>query len=155
MNEQTTLESRQKTKNGVKRLIFVVLSILLEVTLIVLLFTSLNDYAEWLNLLTRTLAAILVLYIYSEDKTATMKMPWIILIMLFPIVGVTIYLLVGLNKGTRKMRARYQAIDEVLLPLLPDSSDLIENLKQTQPKAASILIICRLMRNIHFIKIQM
>ncbi|MFX3968626.1 cardiolipin synthase, partial [Streptococcus suis] len=75
MNEQTTLESRQKTKNGVKRLIFVVLSILLEVTLIVLLFTSLNDYAEWLNLLTRTLAAILVLYIYSEDKTATMKMP--------------------------------------------------------------------------------
>ena len=138
MNEQTTLESRQKTKNGVKRLIFVVLSILLEVTLIVLLFTSLNDYAEWLHLLTRTLAAILVLYIYSEDKTATMKMPWIILIMLFPIVGVTIYLLVGLNKGTRKMRARYQAIDEVLLPLLPDSSDLIENLKQTQPKAASI-----------------
>lgn len=58
MNEQTTLESRQKTQNGVKRLVFVVLSILLEVTLIVLLFTSLNDYAEWLNLLTRTLAAI-------------------------------------------------------------------------------------------------
>src|SRR5699024_3980614 len=90
------------------------------------------------NVLTRALAAILVLYIYSEDKTATMKMPWIILIMLFPIVGVTIYLLVGLNKGTRKMRERYQAIDEVLLPLLPDSSDLIENLKQTHPKAASI-----------------
>ena len=44
MNEQTTLESRQKTQNGVKRLVFVVLSILLEVTLIVLLFTSLNDY---------------------------------------------------------------------------------------------------------------
>ena len=61
MNEQTTLESRQKTQNGVKRLVFVVLSILLEVTLIVLLFTSLNDYAEWLNLLTHTLAAILVL----------------------------------------------------------------------------------------------
>lgn len=134
----STMEGRAKTKNGVSRLVFVVLSILLEVTLIVLLFTTLSDYAEWLNILLRIFGAILVLYIYSEDKTATMKMPWIILILLFPIVGVTIYLLVGLNHGTRKMRERYRAIDELLFPLLPDSQALIDALKQTNPKAAGI-----------------
>lgn len=135
---QTTMESRAKTKNGVSRLVFVVLSILIEVTLIVLLFTTLSDYAEWLNILLRILGAILVLYIYSEDTTATMKMPWIILILLFPIVGVTIYLLVGLNHGTRKMRERYQAIDAQLFPLLPRSDELITELADTHPNAAGI-----------------
>ena len=50
--KDTTLEGRAKTKNGVARLAFSVLCILLEVVFIVALFTRLNRYAEALNLLT-------------------------------------------------------------------------------------------------------
>ena len=35
-----------------------------------------------------------------------MKMPWVILILIFPIMGVGLYLLIGLNGGTHKMRER-------------------------------------------------
>ena len=49
--KDTTLEGRAKTKNGVARLAFSVLCILLEVVFIVALFTRLNRYAEALNLL--------------------------------------------------------------------------------------------------------
>ena len=75
MGNEQTLEKKAATRNGVSRLVFAALSILLEITLIVLLFTVLNRYAEWVNTFTRILALILVLTIYGQHKSSTMKMP--------------------------------------------------------------------------------
>ena len=58
---------------------------------------------------------------YASPVTSTIKVPWILLILMFPIMGLGLYLLVGLNGGTEKMRRRYQKIDEQLLPLLPEN----------------------------------
>ena len=77
--KDTTLEGRAKTKNGVARLAFSVLCILLEVVFIVALFTRLNRYAEALNLLTRVLGLIVILNMYASPVTSTIKMPWILL----------------------------------------------------------------------------
>ena len=118
--KQDTLEGRAKTKNGVIRLCFSVLCILLEAAFIIIVITRLNEYAEIVNLLTRVLAGILVLALYASDQTSSMKMPWIILILVFPIMGVALYLLIGLNGGTHRMRERYADIDRKLLPLLSD-----------------------------------
>ena len=93
--KDTTLEGRAKTKNGVARLAFSVLCILLEVVFIVALFTRLNRYAEALNLLTRVLGLIVILNMYASPVTSTIKMPWILLILAFPIMGLGLYLLVG------------------------------------------------------------
>ena len=84
------------------------------------------------------LGTILVLALYASDQTSSMKMPWIILILIFPIMGVALYLLIGLNGGTRKMRKRYEKIDSRLFPLLPDNSDNLERLRLQLPKAGSI-----------------
>ncbi|MDD6810400.1 MAG: cardiolipin synthase [Lachnospiraceae bacterium] len=138
MGNEKTLEKRAATQNGISRLVFVALSMLLEITLIVLLFTELNRYAEWVNTFTRIFALILVLTIYGQHKTSAMKMPWIMLIMAFPIMGVALYLLIGLNGTTRKMRNRYEKIDEVLLPKLPANYDLIEQMKKEDESAAGI-----------------
>ena len=136
--KQDTLEGRAKTKNGVIRLCFSVLCILLEVAFIIIVITRLNEYAEIVNLLTRVFAGILVLALYASDQTSSMKMPWIILILVFPIMGVALYLLIGLNGGTRKMRERYADIDRKLLPLLPDNREKLENIKNKIPKAGNI-----------------
>ena len=130
---QDTLEGRAKTKNGVIRLCFSVLCILLEAAFIIIVITRLNEYAEIVNLLTRVFAGILVLALYASDQTSSMKMPWIILILVFPIMGVALYLLIGLNGGTRKMRERYADIDRKLLPLLPDNREKLENIKNIKP----------------------
>ena len=136
--KQDTLEGRAKTKNGVIRLCFSVLCILLEAAFIIIVITRLNEYAEIVNLLTRVFAGILVLALYASDQTSSMKMPWIILILVFPIMGVALYLLIGLNGGTRKMRERYADIDRKLLPFLPDNREKLENIKNKIPKAGNI-----------------
>ena len=89
---------------------FSIICILLEVVFIITIVTRLNEYAEIINLFTRILSGILVLRLYASDKTSSMKMPWVILILIFPIMGVGLYLLIGLNGGTHKMRERYAEI---------------------------------------------
>ena len=67
--KQDTLEGKAKTKNGVKRLCFSIIYILLEVVFIITIVTRLNEYAEIINLFTRILSGILVLRLYASDKT--------------------------------------------------------------------------------------
>ena len=72
--KQDTLEGKAKTKNGVKRLCFSIICILLEVIFIITIVTRLNEYAEVINLFTRILSGILVLGLYASNKTSSMKM---------------------------------------------------------------------------------
>ena len=146
--KQDTLEGRARSKNGVKRLCFSVFCILLEAAFIVMMITKLNEYAEIVNLITRLFAGVLVLALYASDKTSSMKMPWVILILIFPIMGVALYLLIGLNGGTRKMRERYADIDRKLLPLLPDNVACLEKMNAKIPKAGNISAYIQ--RNAHY-----
>ena len=94
------VESKTAVKNSVGRLAFCALAILLEVVFIAMLFTKLNRYATWIQSCTYVVGALLVLAIYAQHKTSSMKTPWIILILVFPVLGVFLYFLVGLNGGT-------------------------------------------------------
>lgn len=133
-----TLEGKKKSQNGVKRLIFSVLSILLEVIFLVGIFNGLNEYAVVIDNITRLVAVILVLKIYGKNETSSMKTPWIILILIFPILGVALYLLIGMNGGTKKMRMRYKILDDRLLPLLPQNEEILAELKRSNPKTGNI-----------------
>ena len=134
----STLEGKKKTENGTKRLIFTAVSILLEIVFLLFLFTKVSEYATIIDWATRIVAIFLVLGLYSMDKTSSMKMPWIILMLAFPILGVSLYLLVGLNGSTKKMRARYEEIDKKLLPYLPDNRQILEWMKKESPQAGAI-----------------
>ena len=68
-----------------------------------------------------------------------MKMPWVILILIFPIMGVGLYLLIGLNGGTHKMRERYAEIDSKLLPMLPGQSGVFEQNKRNNSEYQDML----------------
>lgn len=143
MNSQNkateTLEGRAVRRNGIKRMIFAVLAIVLEIALIFFLLTKLHSVATWIEAVLRILAVIMVFMIYAKDTTSAMKMPWIILILTLPIFGVVMYLLIGTNGGTKKMRERYEAIDSELLPLLSGKDEnTIRLLEEKDPAAAGI-----------------
>ena len=152
--KDTTLEEGQKPKRscqaGILRIVHFV-----EVVFIVALFTRLNRYAEALNLLTRVLGLIVILNMYASPVTSTIKMPWILLILAFPIMGLGLYLLVGLNGGTAKMRKRYQKIDEQLLPCLPQNRTIQKNLNRYFQRQEIYLRIFTGMLFIRCIRIRM
>ena len=125
-----TVEKKAAVKNGVFRMVFAVLSILLEVGLLFVLLHYVGERAAWIYHVLRFLSVALVLGIYGSHKTASIRMTWIMLIMLAPIFGTTLYLLIGLNGYTWKMRIRYDQIDKVLLPMLPSNEEVAAQVKE-------------------------
>lgn len=137
-------ERKAARKNGIFRMVAALVAIIFEIFLIVNLFTRLNDYAYWINVTTRVLVVILVLFIYNENKNAAFKTPWIILIMALPIFGVIMYLMVGLNAHTFAMKKRYREIDDKLFTMIDINEDLVESVEDRDAGAGAI---CSYLKN--------
>ena len=138
MNAGKTQETIANVKNGVIRMIFALLSIAIEVVLIILIIIGMSKEFVWFSAAFSLLGLAVVLVLYGKKQSASIKMPWILLILLVPVAGLAFYLLVGQNQGTRKMRKRYEEIDKKLLPLLPANDKEQQELKEKSPYAANI-----------------
>ena len=123
-----TVEKKGAVQNGIKRAVFAGLAIILQILMIYFIYFRLETRLTWIANIITILAVLLVLYIYGRHETASVKMPWLIIISAFPILGVFLYLMVGLNKGTKDMRNRYKALDDALLPLLPANDAELQRL---------------------------
>ena len=138
MSVGKTQETMANVKNGVIRMIFALLSIAIEVVLIILIIIGMSKEFVWFSMAFSLLGLAVVLALYGKKQSASIKMPWILLILLVPVAGLAFYLLVGQNQGTRKMRKRYEEIDKKLLPLLPANDKEQQELKEKSPYAANI-----------------
>ena len=133
-----TVETEAHVKNGIVRMIVAIASIAINVIIVVLIAFKMREQWAWFTSVFTVMGLGVVLYIYGRKQTPSIKMPWMLLILLVPIGGLVFYLLVGHNHSTKKMRRRYERIDKILLPMLPDNEAEQEELKQKLPYAASV-----------------
>ncbi len=129
--KQRTYEKKASTKNSILRLIFVGLALILEIFVILGIFlTHLKDYIQILSFLNRLIALVLVLAIYSQNKSPSIKMPWITLMLVAPTIGITLYLLIGFSGSTKMMRKRYEVMDELMFPYLHQNDEIMTEIKE-------------------------
>lgn len=121
-------KEKKHSTNSILRLVIVAVSLLFQIGWILLLAMELNEQSTWISLGTSILAAVVVLRLYSRHTATAMKMPWILLILTFPVMGLGMYLLFeilgdpGVGKRIRQVRAEMEGIvpensDEVLAHL--------------------------------------
>ena len=138
MSGEKTAENKETVSNGVSRLILIGISLVIEIVLSMVIVLWLGSYMKWIEIVIHLVGAFLVLHLYSKPKTASVKMPWIVLIMALPIFGVTLYILLGMGIGTGKMRKEYSTVDKALFPLLPENADAQERLSQVDKRAGNL-----------------
>lgn len=130
---------KTKNSNGILKLVFIGISFLIETGILLLLFASgINRYYEAIITISRLLAFLLVIGIYSQNRTGSIKTPWIILILILPAVGVSLYILIGLSGSTGRMRKRYEAIDKIISPYLEQDSLTLASLEKEHLSCAGI-----------------
>ena len=103
--------------NSILRIVFVGISVLAQAAWIIFQILELNQYSAYISLASSLLAAVLVLKLYSSHTNAAMKMPWIMLMLVFPVMGLALYLLIvvcGDLGSTRKRLAKTR--QEMLAP---------------------------------------
>ncbi len=105
-------EEKSNVKNSVSRMVLVCLSILLQIGWLCLLSIRLNAHSAWISSLTSLLAAVLVLRIYVSNTNAAFKMPWMLLLLIFPPLGVLLWLMFGHSGATEAMRKKFNKVQE-------------------------------------------
>ncbi|MBQ6734592.1 MAG: cardiolipin synthase [Lachnospiraceae bacterium] len=133
-----TVEKRIANRNGVRRFILVWLSFLLEVFFLIWITWIFSNSAEWFAVGLRVLALLLVLGIFSQYKTSALKMTWIVLIMGFPVMGVTLYLMNDWSWATRRMRARFSKMSEQVLSKLERDEEALAALEKQDKSVANL-----------------
>ena len=98
--------------NSILRIFFVGISLLLQIGWILMRVQWLNDYSEVISAITALLSVSIVLKLNSKHTNAAMKMPWIMLILALPVLGLCMYLRFellgdpGIGKRLRAVRRK-------------------------------------------------
>ncbi len=88
-----TKQKHKTSGNAILRAVFVAVSLVFQVGWLLLLILVLNEYSARISLITSLVSSVVVLRLYSKHTNSAMKMPWIMLILAFPVMGLSLYLL--------------------------------------------------------------
>lgn len=115
-------------RNSRGRLAVVVISVLLQLGWIILLFVRFSEYSLVINSLIGVAAFVLVLHICGRYELSAFKLSWVILILIFPLLGVCLYGLFGNGLALLPMRKRFERLDPQLMAHLPQMDAAMEQL---------------------------
>ena len=139
MGMKGTVEKKAAVKNGVLRMVLVVISMVIGVILLFILILFAGQKAGWIYTLIHFIGLFLVLGIYSSYKTSSIRMTWMLVIMALPILGTLLYLMIGMNGSSFKMRRRFEDIDKILLPILPTGEEEARNARERDAHLGGIV----------------
>ena len=116
------MKERKRSGNSILRIVFVAISFLLQIFWLLALTVKLNAYSGTLSLMTTFLSILVVLRLNSKHTNTAMKMPWVMLILILPVMGLSLYLLVEML-GDPGVGKRLRAIREDMKDEIPAGAD--------------------------------
>lgn len=128
---------RRKNGNSIIRAGFVALSLLLQIGWLLLLVLKLNQYSTYIALLTNLVAAVAVLRLYSRRSNSAYKMPWIMVIMALPVMGLSLYLMNEASLTPKSVRKRMENIRAETGIYLNQSPEVMEALTRQDLSTAN------------------
>ena len=109
---------RNLSKLVFQRVVAVSVGILLQIVSLIVMATYLRDDFYWIRIAMNFLSWVVVIYIISCRVNPSYKIAWIVLILAFPVAGLTIYLLFGGNKISSYEHRKMQSIEAVTMQQL-------------------------------------
>jgi len=131
-------KKKRISRNSIPRLVFVGVSVALQVGWILLLALRLNAYSTYISLLTSLLALILVVRLQSRETGTALKLPWIMLILALPVMGLSLYLMIEIFGDLGKTGKRLRGIQTSTRIALPENRHLQDELGKSNPSAANL-----------------
>ncbi len=140
MDKEMKMRTEQKTniRNSIGRLFLVAVSVIVQIVWIVQLFFHLSNYSPYISFATAIIGLAVCLMIYGRRTNSAIKLPWIMLILIWPVVGLCLYALMGRKNTTKRMRERFERIDASLEGLLVQDAAAQAALEKREHRAANI-----------------
>lgn len=120
-------------KHLFSKFFIVALLLFLQVAVIVAVFYLLNAYFDAVVIFSLILAVFVVLYIINKDDQPEFKVPWLILIFVTPLFGITCYILFANPKLSRRQAKRLRLIHARTKNYVAPTDAQLKKLKDEYP----------------------
>ena len=94
------------------RLTIIALAIILQIIVFISLLTGAIEKVHILNIISAVIAGLVFLHVINNDMYPDNKIPWISLILIFPLFGSFAYILFAPNRVPRKQRLLFKKISD-------------------------------------------
>lgn len=122
-------EEKTHIQNSIGRAVISAASFIVQVWWIFLLAKRLTHYSTAISTFSSVAAIAVAIYIYNRSDTPSeFKMPWIMLILAFPIAGIFIYFMLGHKKAAQKLRNRMDQLHEDYLAFIHSKKEIIDEI---------------------------
>lgn len=115
-------------KSIINRLTITIFAMLIQVALLLFLLFSTGEVSKWISAILWVLSILVVVHLINSPSNPSVKLAWVVPILIFPLFGGVIYLLFGMRWDYRLRRKRFEAMDDPVKPCLPDDSAIQEQI---------------------------
>lgn len=112
---------------------FVVLFVLVQIAILIAGFNWLHENIVYMFGGFTLLSALVLIYIISADESSTIKLSWVVPILVVPVFGTLFYLFVKIQAGTKLMHKRLQALNKEIEPYMEQDKEVLERLNRENP----------------------
>ena len=114
-----------------QRVVVVSLGILLQILFVVAGMDWLREYWHWVRIAMGVISWVAVLTIMTGRSNPSYKMAWVVLILAFPVAGITIYLLFGGNRISDRENRRMARVEVMVAQHLRQNERVMQSLEKT------------------------
>ena len=142
-DDEFLLRWKERSRRSALHLIFgrttiVTLLLLVQIVLLLGVFQYLEEYLAYFYGGFALLSASIVLHLVNQRGDPTVKLTWIVLVLVVPVVGVALYLFVRTDLGHRMIHKRLETIHRENAGLVPSQPSLMARLSEEDPEFASL-----------------
>ena len=141
--ENNGIRLLNKGKKGLFRVLFsrigiVTVLILVEAFMMLAMLKWFNEYYPGYYGLTTLFTFVMVIYLLNTKMNPTAKITWLILIMLFPLLGAAFLAWTKSNIGHRALKKRVLALMGETDSFITQEEDIISKLRDEKPEAVAL-----------------
>ena len=141
--EKNILKNRKYKTLIYNRVILTVALVLLQIVLYGLLVAQFYTSGWTVLMAVDILGLLFVLYVINRNEKPSAKLNWVIMILVLPICGISLYLLFGEGRPTRRMNKRITAAKRANAGILVQDAEMKERVENGGRNAE----ICRYLMN--------
>ncbi len=124
----------ERRKNSIGRALIAAIGFFLQVAWIVFEVYKIHDYYPITSAIAKIISILIVLRIYGRHINAAVKIPWMVLLLVFPITGIILYVLFIGRGSLYFTKKKFRNIVGRLSVKLDSDDKLLESLKKEDPR---------------------
>ena len=127
----------KRKRNSIPRIAFVGLTIIIQIVWLIVMAVKLNAHSAWISACVNLLSIVVVLRLYGRHTSTAMKMPWIMLILAAPVMGLSLFLLFDILGDPGRAGKRIRRFREKMDGSLPQDGAVLARLESENRAAGN------------------